>query len=74
MQPGAMPPGYRGARLAPLGSVIESIQRRSPGRELDAGIDYVDGRQVYRILWVTRYGRRMDMIVDAETGALLSER
>jgi hypothetical protein len=75
--PGAMrpyAPGYRGARLAPLGGVIESIQRRSPGRELDADIDFIDGRQVYRILWVTTRGRRMDMIVDAETGALLSER
>ena len=70
MPPGAMPPGYRASRLAPLASVIESIQRRSPGHELDTGIDYVDGRQVYRILWVTRRGRRMDMIVDAETGVI----
>jgi uncharacterized membrane protein YkoI len=54
--------------------VIESIQRRSPGHELDADVDFIDGRQVYRILWVTPQGRRMDMIVDAETGAMLSAR
>jgi uncharacterized membrane protein YkoI len=34
----------------------------------------MDGRQVYHILWVTPHGRRMDVIVDAETGAVLSER
>jgi len=74
---GAMRPdgqGYGATRRAPLASVLESIQRRSPGRELDTDIDFIDGRQVYRILWLTAHGRRMDMIVDAETGALLSER
>ena len=67
-------PGPRRGRIAPLGSVIESMQRRAPGRELDADLFFMDGRQVYRILWVTAHGRRMDVIVDAETGALLSER
>jgi hypothetical protein len=77
MAPGAMRaegPGIRSQRLAPLGSVLESIQRRSPGHHLDAYIDVVDGRQVYRVLWVTTQGRRMDMVVDAESGAILSER
>jgi uncharacterized membrane protein YkoI len=61
-------------RITPLSDLIEGLKRRSPGRELDADLTSVDGRPAYRILWVTVHGRRMDMIIDAETGAVLSER
>jgi len=67
-------PGLRGRRMASLGGVIQSLQRRSPGRQLDAEVGYLDGRTVYRVLWLTERGRRMDYIVDAETGAVLSAR
>jgi uncharacterized membrane protein YkoI len=60
--------------MASLGWVIEGIRRQSPGRELDANVDYMDGRAVYRVRWLTARGRRMDYIVDAETGAILSGR
>jgi uncharacterized membrane protein YkoI len=60
--------------MASLGWVIESIQHRSPGRQLDAYMDYVDGRPVYRVRWLTVHGRRMDYLVDAMTGAILSGR
>jgi hypothetical protein len=66
--------GPRGRQLAPLGAVIQSIQRRAPGRQLDAEVGYLGGRSVYRVLWLTARGRRMDYVVDAETGAILSER
>ncbi|MGH7017141.1 MAG: PepSY domain-containing protein [Caulobacteraceae bacterium] len=61
----------RGGRFTPLGRVIEGIGRRTPGRQLDAGLEYQDGRAVYRVLWMTDRGRRMDYIVDAETGRIL---
>jgi len=68
------PEGMDRPRMASLGWVIESIRRRSPGRQLDADIDYMDGRPVYRVRWLTERGRRMDYIVDAETGVILSGR
>lgn len=71
--PGAVPRAYPG-HSAPLSGVIESLRRRSPGRELDAALDMADGRPVYRVLWLTERGRRMDFLVDAETGAILSGR
>lgn len=61
-------------RMASLSYVIEGIQRRSPGRQLDSQVDYLDGRPVYRVRWLTLRGRRMDYIVDAETGVILSGR
>jgi uncharacterized membrane protein YkoI len=60
--------------MASLGWVIQSIQRRSPGRQLDSDVGYVDGRAVYRVRWLTLRGRRMDYIVDAETGVILNGR
>jgi uncharacterized membrane protein YkoI len=67
-------PGLYGAYRAPaasLGWVIESIGRRSPGRVLDARVEDRAGRAVYRVLWLTAHGRRIDYIVDAETGAVI---
>ncbi|MHB8529747.1 MAG: PepSY domain-containing protein [Caulobacteraceae bacterium] len=64
----------RGGRLAPLGRVIEGIGRRSPGRQLDAGLEYEGGRPVYRVRWMTDRGRRIDYIVDAATGRILGAR
>lgn len=66
--------GVRHGQLAPLGQVIEGIQRRSPGRQLDTGIEYDAGRPVYRVRWMTAHGRRVDFLVDAASGAIMSER
>lgn len=66
--------GVRQGQMAPLGRVIEGIGRRSAGRPLDAGIEYQDGRAVYRVRWITPYGQRIDYIVDAATGTILSGR
>jgi uncharacterized membrane protein YkoI len=67
-------PGFGGRRMAPLGSVIQSIRRLAPGRQLDAEVGYLGDRPVYRVLWLTAQGRRMDYVVDAESGAILSGR
>jgi len=59
-------------RCVPLGRVIEQIEARSPGRQLDAGLEYQGDRPIYRVRWMTRDGRRVDYLIDATTGAILS--
>ncbi len=64
--------GVRDGRIAPLGKVIDEIRRRSPGRQLDAGLETSpSGRTVYRVRWASSDGRRFDYIVDAETGHII---
>ncbi len=62
----------RRGRLIPLGQVIDMISRRVPGRALDAGLEQIGERPVYRVRWLTNDGRRIDLIVDATTGAILA--
>ncbi len=59
--------------LRPMGQVLNDIQRRQPGRQLDAGMEtWSDGRAAYRVRWAAENGRRIDYVVDARTGAILS--
>jgi uncharacterized membrane protein YkoI len=62
----------RQRRIMPLSRVIEQINARSPGRQLDAGLEYQGIRPIYRVRWMTRNGRRVDYLIDAATGAILS--
>lgn len=65
--------GVREGRLVQMPQVIEIIRRRAPGRLLDAGLEQgPGGRMVYRVRWATDDGRRIDFIVDAESGQILS--
>jgi hypothetical protein len=64
--------GVRQRRIVPLSRVIERINARSPGRQLDAGLEYQGDRPIYRVRWMTRNGRRVDYLIDAATGAILS--
>ena len=66
--------GVRHGQLAPLGTVIEQIQKRAPGRQLDTGIEYDAGKPVYRVRWMTAHGRRVDFLVDAASGAIMGEK
>ena len=63
--------GVRQRQLIPLGRVIAKIGQRTPGRQLDTGLEYQGGRAVYRVRWMTRDGRRVDYLIDAATGAIL---
>ena len=65
--------GVRQGQMAPLGSVIAGIGHRSAGRPLDAGIEYQGARAVYRVRWLMNNGRRVDYLVDAASGQILSE-
>jgi uncharacterized membrane protein YkoI len=60
-------------RHVPLEQVIATIRRQTPGRLLDTGIEQgPDGRSVYRVRWAAANGRRMDVLVDAQSGAIVS--
>jgi len=61
----------RQRRCVPLSRVIEQLNARSPGRQLDAGLEYQGDRPIYRVRWMTRDGRRIDYLIDAATGAIL---
>lgn len=64
--------GVQQRRLIPLNQVIEQIRRGHPGRALDAGAESMGDRPVYRVRWITTDGRRIDFIIDATSGAILS--
>lgn len=61
----------RRGRHVPLGRVLEQLRRRTPGRQLDVGLEDRAGRPVYRVRWAASDGRRIDYIVDAESGAVI---
>jgi hypothetical protein len=63
--------GVRQGRYVGLARVIGTIRRRTPGRQLDAGLEEWGGRTVYRVRWAAPGGRRTDYIVDAQSGAIL---
>jgi hypothetical protein len=63
--------GVRQGRYVGLATVIGTIRQRSPGRQLDAGLEQMGGRAVYRVRWAEPGGRRIDYIVDAQSGAIL---
>jgi hypothetical protein len=63
--------GVRDHHLMPLGRVIEQVRLRTPGRQLDTGLEYEGERPIYRVRWMTRDGRRIDYLIDAVTGAIL---
>jgi hypothetical protein len=64
--------GVTQRRFIPLGQAIESIRRRGPGRELDAGLESWNGQPAYRVRWAGPDGRRIDYIVNAESGAIMN--
>lgn len=62
----------QGGHVRPLGEIIGSIARRTPGSLIDAaGPINQGGRMVYRILWDAN-GRQIEYLVDARSGQILS--
>ncbi len=64
--------GVRQGRMMPLEQVVARLSRRTPGRLLDTGIETRGGQTVYRVRWQAADGRRIDYIVDAGSGGVLS--
>lgn len=63
--------GVRQGRMIPLESIAPRLNRRAPGRLLDAGIESRGGLPVYRVRWQAADGRRIDYMVDAATGMII---
>ena len=63
--------GVRQGRFMGLARIIGTIRQHTPGRQLDAGLEDWGGRTVYRVRWAAPNGRRIDYIVDAQSGAIL---
>jgi uncharacterized membrane protein YkoI len=61
-----------GQRMVSLEQVVGRIASRTPGRLLDAGTENRGSRTVYRVRWQANDGRRIDYIVDASSGQILS--
>lgn len=61
----------RRGQHVPLGRVLEQLKRRTPGRQLDVGLEERAGRAVYRVRWAAADGRRIDYIVDATSGSVI---
>lgn len=62
----------RDIRRMPLQRVLRSVESRTPGRLLDASIQDLGGREVYRVRWASDDGRRLDFVIDASSGQILS--
>ena len=62
----------RAGKCVPLKEVVAAIGRRTPGRLLDVGLEPgPGGHDLYRVRWAAADGRRLDVIVDAATGAVI---
>lgn len=60
--------GRGGGQTISMQQAVAIVSRRAPGRLLDAS----PAGSNYRIVWITPDGRRIDFIVDASSGAILS--
>lgn len=66
------PGGQREAGVRPFRDVLRSIEQQIPGRIVGAaGRGEVGGRAVYFVRWQTEDGRLLDLVVDADSGAIL---
>jgi hypothetical protein len=67
--------GVRTGQIRSMGEIVGRIGRIRPGRILDGGLEQLpDGRPAYRVIWGATDGRRIDYLVDAQTGAILEGR
>ena len=67
--------GVRSGQIRPMGEIVSRIERMRPGRMLDANLETgPNGRPAYRVIWGAADGRRIDYLIDAQTGAILQGR
>ena len=63
--------GVRSGQIKSMGWIVGRLQGRG-GRMLDANLGQgPNGEPVYRVIWASPDGRRIDYIIDARTGAIL---
>lgn len=66
--------GVAQGEMRPLGDVLRQLREKVGGRQLDAQLVSASPNPVYEIQWLTADGRRIDFVVDAQTGAILRQR
>lgn len=64
----------REGRVLPLGQVLAKVQKRVPGRLLDANLVERGGRSIYLIKMMTRDGNVAIVTADAASGNVLNVR
>lgn len=74
--PGEASDAVRQGQHVPLRQVIRQIEAQEGGKMLDARLVSRGPGQsaVYEVQWLSAVGRRIDFVIDAETGAVLSRR
>lgn len=65
--------GVRSGRILRLDEILSRIRSRYPGDMIGSARiqELSPGVTVYRIMWLTPEGRRLDITVDARTGDIL---
>jgi uncharacterized membrane protein YkoI len=76
LPPGAQgwnPGGQRGdSSVRPLRDILRSVEQQLPGSLVGAArLQSMGDRSVYFLRWRTADGRLLDIVVDAESGAIL---
>jgi uncharacterized membrane protein YkoI len=62
-------------RTVPLSQIFNKLKQQYGGYQLSADLyDKGNGKSVYEIDWMTKDGRKMHFVVDAQTGAILDRR
>lgn len=58
----------------PLKDIFKMLKQRYGGYQLDANLYSTRGQLEYHISWMTKDGRKIDLVVDARTGKIRGER
>jgi uncharacterized membrane protein YkoI len=61
-------------KVEPLGSVLKQIEKRYPGRALDAQLIERGDPPVYRVKWLGDDGKVREVTADARTGQIVDVR
>lgn len=73
--PGQAREAVKEGRTVPLSKIFQTLKREYGGYQLGADLYSRDaGGAVYEIDWLTDDGRKVHVIVDAQTGAVLERR
>lgn len=60
--------------VLPLPAVLERLKRSHPGQVLELELEREDGQWVYEVRLLAADGQLLKLLLDARTGAVLSER
>ena len=61
-------------KVEPLGAVLKRIEKRYPGRALDAQLIERGDPPVYRVKWLGDDGKVREVTADARTGTIVDVR